>query len=261
MGRYLTIEALPVANPLRGRPMSLPDDDGGDDVEFADIWLQLLVGRSSIVAHAGTPSAFRLVLRRREEPLPVKLEDAGLLRSVLLGADVATVADERGVTTSAVRQAISACLEAFGVDHDVDSLGHDPVRRCPVMVVVAAHAAEGATALLRGRKQTISEGLAEVRLHRFDEVLLSSAQLAPTMSTAPVRLSAPKKSGGFAGHELKTLESDLVRMLLDGLGVEAIASTLGAAVRSTRLAIDRLLSKLGVRTRAQLVSALIRCAK
>ena len=259
MGRYLTIEGLPLANPLRGRPMSLPDGNSGDEVELADIWRQLVVGRSAIVAHGATPSAFRLVLRRRRESLVVNLEGVELLRLVLLGADVATVANERGVTTSAVRDAISDCLGAFGVEYDVGVSGRRRVRPCPAMVAVAAHAAEGATALSRGRSQTISEGVTEVRLHRFDEALLSSARLSLTMSPALTR-SAPNESSGFAGYELKTWESDLLRMLVDGLSVESIAGTRSAAVRSTRLVIDERISKLGVRTRAQLLSALIRRA-
>ena len=264
MTRYLTVASPSAANPLRGRPTTLPDQYSGEGVALAEIWEGLVAAKLSVVDHASTPDAFRLVVQRSEgRSLMTRPEDAGLLQFVLTGGDVDGLAAQRGVRAPTIIHAARECLRAFGVKGpDERSVRRGfPMRRCPALLTIAAHAAQGGTALSRGIRQAIREGVTEVRFHRFDEALIASEWPLFSATAALDPLANPRAVRGRTGDTFPERDRDLLRMIVDGLSVEEIAYSTSMATRTTRLVIARLFSNLGVRTRSQLLSELIRHAR
>jgi DNA-binding CsgD family transcriptional regulator len=158
------------------------------------------------------------------------------------------VALNGAITPSTVTYLGARALRTFGINAP-------KVRAPPVILAVAAHAVEGVTVLTKANGQATEQDHSRqlhISIERFDRGLLPRA--------VP---SAKIVRGGdlFGSQTLTAAEADVVGLRVQGLDIREIASSRVAATRTVANQCRSALAKLGVRTRAELLSKLIRAAK
>lgn len=160
--------------------------------------------------------------------------DLGPLWVALCAGDVCAV--EHGATAKEFYLVLSDSSLNYNViptEHEA-SAGDGPSRPLPVLFAVAAHASARLTSLTQaiGSARVVDGRPATyVGIPRFDAVLPG---------------------------ELSPREAAVVRKYIEGRTAPQIAADLGLAGRGTKVALATALAKLGIASRAELLSVLIR---
>jgi DNA-binding NarL/FixJ family response regulator len=201
-------------------------------IDLAGVWSEICAGRLVVATQRADNVGFHVVLVPRTvlgaEPFPLSERSLRVLRSLLLGEHPMLVAMEMVMSQSTVAWAASRCLAAFGVRPPL-------VKSMPMCLSVAAHAAEGVTPLVRAvaRDAESASGAVEVQVPRFD----------------------------FSLREHVTHRAFRVaRHVVEGGTLQAVAATEGVSARTAARDLSEAFSALGVSSRAELISKLIRTA-
>ena len=217
-------------------------------VDLANLWRQCCSGGWEVVDHGCTSQAFTLVVKARvarTEPAEGRAFD--ILRDLLLGTHPMAVAIKHSMSPSTVTLLHTRALRTIGISTR-------KVRPAPVILAVAAHAVESKTVLTKATGVTTTRGDSarlRVNIERFDQRLLPRTARWPSVT-----------DGGnlLPGQELTPAEADVVRLRVQGLEFRQIASSRATAAGTVTHLWRRGITKLGVRTRAELLSKLIRAA-
>lgn len=218
-----------------------------DLVDLARLWPDLRSGARRVVDHWSTQQAFGLVVEKFPVAASASPNCFDVLEALLLGTYPMLVAMDRAVTRSSLELETARALRALGLDPP-------KLKTVPVVIAVAVHACQGATALTTGRAQTVEHLSARqtcINVGRFDAALLGEGTWPQGRSR-----SAPS----LATQPLTAAEVAIVRLCVEGRSVREIASFRGTAMRTVTNQAGSALAKLGVSTRAQLLSKLIRAA-
>jgi DNA-binding CsgD family transcriptional regulator len=212
-----------------------------DTVDLANLWTELCEGTQRVVDCGFTQSAFVLTVEQSLSTSPARPAHVAVLSALLLGTHPMLIALDRAITLSSVTWAATQALRTWGI--------HPPkLQTAPVVLAVAAHAYQGATALTSGRAKTIEKAGTRrvlVSIGRFD-----AAFFAPHASMQGL----PQRPA------LTAAEAAVVRLHIAGLESRHIASLRATATHTVTNQCRCALRKVGVSTRAELVSKLIRAA-
>jgi DNA-binding CsgD family transcriptional regulator len=216
-------------------------DTESDTVDLATLWTELCEGTRRVVDCGFSQSAFVLTVEYSPTPCPARPAHLDVLGSLLLGTHPMLIALDRAITLSSVGWMATQTLRAWGINPP-------KLQTAPVVLAVAAHAHQGATALTSGRANTIEKAGTRrvlVSIDRFD-----AAFFAPHASMQHL----PQRPA------LTAAEAAVVRLRIAGLESRHIASLRATATHTVTNQCRCALRKLGVSTRAELLSKLIRAA-
>jgi len=217
-------------------------------VDLADFWRQCCSGSWEVADHGCTSQAFTLVVKARVPGTqPAEGRAFDILRDLLLGTHPMMVAINHSISPSTVTSLHTRALRALGISTR-------KLRPPPVILAVAAHAVEGKTVLTQATGDTTTRGESArlcMSIERFDHAPLPRTGRWPSRS---------EDGNLLPGQELTPAEADVVRLRVQGLEFRQIASCRATATGTVTLQWRRAIAKLGVLTRAELLSKLIRAA-
>lgn len=191
--------------------------------DLAALWHLVSIGRWLIVG-AWNEDARSVI--RVEAPSVVNVPPAShvtMLHRVLIGESHKAVAFDLKVSQSTLTATCSACLSRM--------TNESKLRRAPVLLVMAAHAAQGLLVEPELRVTPRADS-------RFD-----------------IETAAPDV---WLRDSLTTAERRIVRALLDGKSYAEIAQERGRSIRTIANQVSSVFRKLGVSGRGELVSRIVR---
>jgi DNA-binding NarL/FixJ family response regulator len=200
------------------------DRSAADRVELGDVWRELAGGQARIAASFHTAERCYLVLRAVERPARVMRlvrNRIGVFERVLLEASQNAVALECGVAPSTVALASRRCLQAMGLTCRAFAV--------PLLLVMAAHAANGRAGLTRARLVTNLEGAPGCRLI---SVRRPDCDLFSFLSPA---------------------EAKVAKLLVDGMTYAEIADERKTSLRTVANQLTATFRRIGVSGRLELL--------
>lgn len=201
----------------------------GEDLDLATLWADLTTGRCHLVDSFYWEGRCFVMLQQRAAPVrdrrlaPKRVE---VLKRILLGESQKAVAIDFRLAVSTVALTCSQCLRAMGDDHVAS--------RVPALLVMAAHADEGfelAPAIAFRTAPPDSDGRWTASVERPDTAL-------PALLT--------------------NAESDVTRLLVEGLTHAEIARLRRRSPRTIANQLASVFAKMQVSGRSELISKLVR---
>jgi DNA-binding CsgD family transcriptional regulator len=193
-------------------------------VELGEVWRELASEQSRIAASFHTAERCYLVLRESEpgtSQTRLSRNRIGVFERVLLEASQNAVALECGVAPSTVALASRRCLQAMGLSCRAFAV--------PLLLVMAAHAANGRANQMRAR-------------------------LVPELAIAPgCRLISVKRPDAELFAFLSPAEAKVARLLVDGMTYAEISVLRETSLRTVANQLTATFRRLGVSGRLELL--------
>ncbi len=192
---------------------------------FAEVWRKLTMGDYAVLDTLYADDHCVSTLRREPRPHPLKQERVEILRRVLLGESLKSVALDSGIVMWTSARACRQCLRATGCG--------DLQCRASLLLVMAAHATRGfriPDASISSTTTALGKGLV-LRYERPDTAL--AQRLTPS-------------------------EYDVARLLVEGNSHVKIATLRKSSPRTVANHLSSIFRKLGVSGRGELLARLIR---
>lgn len=210
-----------------------PSHDRSDPAEaaatlLADWWQPLMRGVYALVGHFFSPLRCYAILQRRRRAQPLTPPQGELLRRLVLGDQQKSIALDLGISVTAVSLRAQRCVQRLGLTGRAAWL--------PLFVVaagIAFHACPPKRLSARTLRRVVSGEEVEVCSFTRPDLLIPA---------------------------LCESESEVARLLVEGLSQSQIAERRGTSLRTAGNQIGALFGKLGVKGRVELIHSLLDAA-